>query len=88
MRSYMEIFGNCNVRNRMSSLKIMEEASITLLNVRGYLSRSSGCNVVLCKIIYVVVYMELRWVREKSDGQFMALYQLKILRCGYLGEGL
>jgi hypothetical protein len=36
-------------------------------------SPSSDGGVGECMIIYVVVYMELRWVREKSDGQFMAL---------------
>ncbi len=43
-----------NVRNRKMFgivcrlCKFSEEVNMILLNVRGYSSRSSGCNVVLC----------------------------------------
>jgi hypothetical protein len=50
----------------MSSLENSEEVNMISLNVRGYSSRSSGCNVVLCMIIYVVVYTGIEMCSERK----------------------
>jgi hypothetical protein len=79
------VYLNCNsstenTRNRKCSEvcvvlgKNSEKVNMISLNVRGDSSRSSGCNVVLCMNIYVVVYTGIEMCSERKAMDKLWLY--------------